>query len=418
MSVRNEVITSKLFIFIVLCAFVGSLNATDITFEIKTPRVVSLGETFRLEYIVKGSREGLNFVPPKSIDGFEIKSGPYISNNIISSGGKSEVWQSYLYILEAQKKGTFAMPLSTIEVDGTEYKTSESQLKVLAENEYSAHYQYGIDAFVKTHVSRAEIYENEAVVLSCQLYTRSPLLIVNEINYPVLADFEVGSKPFYDHQGIPVFTKEEYEGNQYYVGDLRKIIIYPNRTGKLIIPEVEATLTFDVRELDKTKRGYYPGEDRVSGVNKYFKTEPIHLRVVTLPKNKPVDYSEAIGSFKLKSKIKGSQAKVGELFGLRLTVEGFGDLGLATIPVLDLPEGLEIYDMKSEDYATFGHLGLQSDKSFSYLLIAREAGVYRIPPARFVYLDSESGTYKVLTSSEYTVTIKERITESSVMAGL
>ncbi|PXV63576.1 oxygen tolerance protein BatD [Dysgonomonas alginatilytica] len=417
MGVTNKAATFKFLVILLLFASIEMLNAGDITFEVKYPRVVNAGETFRLEYILKGSREGINFMPPKFSDGFEMKSGPHIYNYSGSSDGDYEIWKSFLYIVQANKKGVFTIPVSAIEVEGKEYKTSIVELKVLGEHESKEEY-YDIDAFLRTQVSRPEIYEGEAVVLSCQLFTKVRLLSVKQIDYPVLDDFEVGSKPFYDHQGIPVFRKEDYNGSQYSVSDLRKIIIYPNRTGKLAITEVEASLSFDTRILDRTKRGYYAGEDQVRGVDKLFKSEPISVRVVRLPGNKPDDFSDAIGKFKLRSEIKGSQPKVGDLFALSLIVDGVGDLSIASAPVLDLPEGIEVYDMKSEDYSFFGDLGIQSDKTFGYLLIAQKAGTYRIPPVRFVYLDTDSGTYKVLTSSEYTVTVTEPKLKGTVVAGL
>lgn len=418
MSVTHRATASKFLIFILLSIFYGRLTAENITFEIKTPPEVNLGETFRLEYILKGAKDGLNFRIPKFDDNFEIKSGPHISSNNSRLGADYEAWKSYLYIVEPKERGIFSMPISTIEIEGVEYKTNEVQLKVLAEGENSADYQYDIDAFLRTQVSRAEIYEDEAVVLSCQLYTKVSILRIKDTDYPVLADFEVGGKPFYDYEGIPVFRQEEYNGRSYYVSDLRKIVIYPNRLGKLAIPEVQATFTFDKRVLNDPPRGFYSGEERGSGVDKQLKSEPISVRVVTLPKNKPDDFSDAIGQFKLWSEIKGSQVKVGELFALKLTIEGTGDLGLASAPILDLPNGLEIYDLKSEDSSFFGDSGIQSDKIFGYLIIAKESGTYRIPPARFVYLDPESGTYKVLTSSEYTIAVAEHKIKGTVVASL
>lgn len=418
MSVTHNATASKFLILILLSVFSGGLAAENISFEVRTPPVVNVGETFRLEYVLKGAKDGLNFRIPRFSDNFEIKSGPHISNNASHSGTNHEVWKSYLYIVEAKERGTFSMPVSTVEVEGVEYKTSEVQLAVLAEGEHSEHFQYNIDAFLRTQVSRTEIYEDEAIVLSCQLYTKVPILRIKDTDYPVLADFEVGGKPFYDHEGIPVFRQEKYNGRLYSVSDLRKIVIYPNCVGKLTIPEVQAAFTFDKRALNEPRKGLYPGEKRGEGVDKLLKSEPISVRVVTLPKNKPDDFSDAIGKFKLRSEIKGSQVKVGELFALKLTIEGTGDLGLASAPILDLPNGLEIYDLKSEDYSFFGDSGIQSDKTFGYLIIAKESGTYRIPPARFVYLDPESGTYKVLTSSEYTIAVADHKIKGTVVASL
>ena len=405
---------SKVFILL-LCCLTQSLIAQDVIFEIESPSVVSVDEPFRLEYILRGSVEGTNFNVPKSFEGLEIKSGPHISNNG-RIAGIVEMWQSFLYIVAAKKKGIISLPVASIDFRGTQYKTNEVQLKVLAENDNWGQYQYNIDAFIRTQVSRPEIYEDEAVILSCQLYTKVPLLSVKEIDYPVLDGFDVGGKPFYDHQGIPIFKKEEYNGTEYYVGDLRIITIYPNRIGQLVIPEVKANLTFNTRRLN-TKRGFYPGEVAIESVDKQLKSEPTFVKVVALPKKKPTDFSGAIGRFKIQSEVKGSQVKVGELFPLKVIVDGYGDLNSASAPVLDLPDGVEVYDMVSnDDDVMFSDFGLQSERIFGYLLVAKKAGTYKIPSARFVYLDVESGNYKTLLSSEHTVSIIEPMIKGSVIA--
>ncbi len=415
MGVIAGVKTVSKVLILLLCCLTRSLIAQDVIFEIESPSVVSVDEPFRLEYILRGSVDGTNFNVPKSFAGLEIKSGPHISNNrrMVSI---PETWQSFLYIVAAKKEGIISLPVASIDFRGVQYKTNEVQLKVLTGNGNWGQYQYNIDAFIRTQVSRPEIYEDEAVVLSCQLYTKVPLLSVKEIDYPVLDGFDVGGKPFYDHQGIPIFKRKEYNGTEYYVGDLRRITIYSNCTGQLVIPEVKANLTFDTRSLNK-KRGFYPGEVTIASVDKQLKSEPIFVKVVTLPKKKPVDFSGAIGRFKIQSEVKGSQAKVGELFALKVIVEGYGDLNSVSAPALDLPDGIEIYDMVSNnDDVIFSDFGLQSERIFGYLLVATKAGTYKIPSARFVYLDVESGNYKTLISSEHTVSITEPQIKGSVIA--
>ena len=415
MSLITEYKTVSIVLAILLCCIIQDLTAQDIVLDIKSPSVVKVDEPFRLEYILKGAVDGTNFNIAESLNGLEIKSGPHISNNG-RLAGTSEIWQSFLYIVTAKKKGIISLPIATIDLRGSQYETKKFELKVLAENENSSQYLYNIDAFLMTQISRSEIYEDEAAVLSCQLYTKVPLLSVKEIDYPVLEGFEVGGKPFYDHQGIPVFKKEKYKGTEYYVGDLRRITIYPNRAGQLVIPEVKASLTFNARGLNK-KRGFYPGEVIIESVDKELKSEPIYVKVIKLPKKKPEDFSGAIGCFKMHSKMKNFHGIVGEIFPLKVVVEGDGDLNNVSVPILDLPDGIEVYDLVSNnDDIIFSDFGLQSERIFGYLLVARRSGIYTIPPARFVYLDVESGNYKTLISSEHTVSITEPEIKGTVIA--
>lgn len=407
---------AKLLVFLFLFFLIQDSVAQDITLEVKTPTVVSAGDPFRLEYILQGTQNGLNFKAPELFEGFEILSGPHVFKSSSYIDNDYKVSKSFLYIVSAKRKGVLFTPEVSIVVGDSPCKAEKVQLKVLAENENSLQYQYDIDAFLRTQVSKDEIYEDEAVVLSCQLYSKVPVLSVKETKYPELNGFEVSSQPFYDYQGIPIFRKEEYKGTEYNVTDLRKIIIYPNRIGQLVIPEVAVTLTFDLKKLDQNRRGVYPGEKRIIGVDKELKSEAIYVKVGTLPKQKTAGFSGAIGTFKMSSEIKGSQAKVGELFALKLTVEGYGDLDTSLAPILDLPEGIEVYDMMSDEDACFVGLRLQSVRTFGYLLVAKKAGTFQIPPAKFVYLDTEIGNYKTLSSVVHKVSIIKPKIKGSIIA--
>lgn len=406
----------KYFISLFLLFITQSLVAQDVAFEVITPRVVSVGEPFRLEYTLSGTQNGLNFRAPKLFEGLDILSGPHIFNTRSLRDGNSKISRSFLYIVSAKEKGILFTPIVSIKVGDNQYTTEKIKVKVLAEDENSLQYQYDIDAFLRTEVSRAEIYEDEAVILSCQLFTKVPVLSVKEMEYPILNGFEVGSKPFYDHQDVLIFRQEMYNGAEYNVADLRKITIYPNQTGQFIIPKVEATLSFNKVKLDKNRRGFYPGEIQVRGVDKKLKSEPTIVKVVEMPTKKPKEFSGAIGTFKMRSEVKGSQAKVGELFALQLTVEGYGDLSNSSVPILDLPDEIEIYDVMSDDDVCFDHLRLQSERTFGYLLVAKKAGTYQIPPAKFVYLDVETGNYKTLLSSAHKVSMAKHEIKGSVVA--
>ena len=110
-----------------LCALVAltclspALRAQDIQFEAGAPRMVAVGEAFRIEFSLNAKPD--DFTPP-AFEGFDVLAGPTTSQgqsvSIVNGKVNQSVSFSYTYVLQARSAGTLTIPAAGVKVKGKE----------------------------------------------------------------------------------------------------------------------------------------------------------------------------------------------------------------------------------------------------------------------------------------------------------
>ena len=72
---------------------------------------------------------------------------------------------------------------------------------------------------------------------------------------------------------------------------------------------------------------------------------------------------------------------------------------------MKFPADFEIYDPKVDNKFSLKAGGLSGNKVIEYLAIPRHGGTYTIPSVEFSYFDVKSGSYKTLSTPEYTLNV-------------
>lgn len=86
--------------------------------------------------------------------------------------------------------------------------------------------------FVRAIPNKTNVVKGEEVVISYKLYTLLPVSEYSIQKIPSSIGFWIEEL---DRQETPSLSIEEYNGQRYQVAILRKVIVYPQRTGKLTI---------------------------------------------------------------------------------------------------------------------------------------------------------------------------------------
>lgn len=403
---------------LVAFALTGIISANaQITFRATAPSTVVKGEQFRLSYTL--NKEGKDIRLPANMDGFEVLFGPSVSTSYsqqtINGKTTSESSVSYTYILMPSKVGSYSLEPASITVDGSKYRSNSVDIKVIEASQVPKSQSSpggsgsaagdpsvkSTDAFIRAIVSKSNVYEQEGFIVTFRLYTTLNVTDYGKIEFPEFEGFMVEEVAIPANQQLKI---ENYNGKNYYTADLRKTLLFPQRSGKMTIPSGRIEIVFSVPSGRKVESFFGAHELNVD-VKKGLVTNPATINVTALPANKPDNFTGAVGSFTFKPSISADKLKANESLTITLNIEGSGNIKLIKNPVIEFPSNFENYDPTITNNVSVTTNGLTGTRTISYLTIPRYEGSYTIPAIEFSYFDLQSKSYKTLKSPEYTLEV-------------
>lgn len=384
------------------------------TFKATAPASVVEGEQFRLSYVL--NQEGRDLRLPDLSD-FDILFGPSTSTSFsqrtINGKTTSERSVTYTYILVAKTTGTFTIGPASISVDGANYQSNSLKVEVLPPDEKSSQSSRGggsssgsatvsdNDAFIRAIVSKNNPYEQEGFTVTFRLYTTLNIVNFGRIQFPEFEGFMV------EEIDVPVnqqLQMERYNGRNYYTADLRKTLLFPQKSGQITIPSGRLEMVFSVPS-GRSVTTFFGSQELMVDVNKTLVTNPVVINVKPLPANRPASFANAVGTFTMKPNINTTQLRANEAISLRLEISGTGNMKLISNPVVEFPSNFEVYDPTVTNALNVTSNGLTGIRTIEYMAIPRYEGNYTIPPVEFSYFDINTNSYKTLTTEEYSLQI-------------
>jgi len=409
-------------LFILLLTSIFKVSADDITFVINAPANSVKGAQFQLQYILKGG-EGSSIRIPDDIKGFDVLYGPSVSQMYSSSNinGKvtSESNITYTYLLMAKEEGTFTLPAATVKVNGKNYTSTTRQIKVLPPDKNAQPTQPGQqvrpttssstsgnvdpkDAFVRAIFSKTKVKEQEAVVVTFRFYTVLNIRDVGKIQFP---EFEGFMTEDYDLPANRQMAMEHYNGRNYYTIDVKKTLMFPQRSGKMTIPAGTMEIVFEVASGRKVQTFFGP-QEVMTEAKKTLRTSPVTVDVSPLPlQDKPANFSGGVGNFTFTPSISSEKMKANDAVTIKLNITGTGNMKLIKNPEIKFPKDIETYDPVVKNDFKITENGLSGTKTIEYMFIPRYPGKFTIPPIEFSYFDTRSNAYKTVSSPSYTLNV-------------
>lgn len=383
-------------LFILCTGWLAHAQDEEVSFNAAVSKS-KLGVNERLKIEFSMNQDGDNFTPP-DFDGFRILMGPNQSVSHQWLNGKKSFSKSYSYILSPLKKGNFTIKQATVEIEGKVYKTLPVKVEVTsAVKDPNAPPSATDIASEKLHLvaelSKTNPYLNEAVSVEYKLY------ISPDIN---IYDFIPVDNPTYNNfwsQNIEVKRlKAEngiYKGKQYRYVVLKRVVLYPQRSGKL---EIEP-LTLEVKVEVPTNRRNIFGERVYTQAHVKVAADKRTIRVKALPEEgKPENFSGAVGQFDFDVILSKSSLRANESLTAKITVNGEGNLKLFELPKLILPSSLEVYEPEFSESVRTRLSGMKGRVSESYTVVPQYKGKYPVPEVQFNYFDPVAEEYKSLSS--------------------
>ena len=429
----------RLLLFIVCAVPVALWAQDDPTLRASGPREVMVGERFQV--VFEANAEGKNFQAP-SFNGLTVLGGPFTSTSssfsMVNGSMSHSVKVTYTFALQAYQEGTVHVGSASLTVKGDKISSQPFDIKVVpddgshASNSGSGYgggqgsqggqqqntndpQVSGKDLFLKLVPSKKSAYVGEQVVLTYKLYTKVPVSSVSLSKMPSYAGF--WTKDISDNSGTLKQSSEYVNGIEYTTAEIQKVIVVPQRSGKLTIDPMTMECVAQIRTERNTGRSQDPFEAffndpffnrNIVNVQKELSSQSFTLDVKNLPENgKPASFAGAVGNYNFKSDIDKTELSTNEAVTVTLTVSGTGNIELLQMPTPVFPPDFEVYDPKVNTSTNVGAQGLNGTKKAEYLAIPRRAGSFTIPAVEFSYFNPSTETYETVSSEPYEIKVEK-----------
>lgn len=396
-------------IIILIAAQLNSSTAQKLTVQASKTKV-AVGEAFQISFTL--NTNGGNFRPPNMSD-FEVYSGPNQSTSVSVVNGS--VTQAYIiyYVIAAKKEGKLTIgPASMSTAAGTVQSaplTIEAVKGASGNGSNQSASSSGTDnvsdnLFVKTSVSKTKVVLGEQITITHKVYTRYQLRGFQDIKFPDYNGFWSQDLPM-NNQQIQV-TTENVDGVVYNVAELKHSYLFAQRTGKLQIEPMVASVVV------RKRSGRQPRDifDQLFGGGGYedatysVKSQPVTIDVLPLPETgKPAGFSGAVGDYSYKVELSKDRVKANNALNLTITLTGRGNIKLVEAPKISFPEDFETYDPKTKNNITVNAAGVSGVNTYDYLIIPRHEGDYKIDNLDFTFYNPAKNEYITLPSPELNI---------------
>lgn len=400
---------------------VGARADEPVRFSASAPSTVVLDQPFQIVYTVNATGKDLK---TSDFNNFEVLAGPFESRSssyqIVNGKASSSVSVSYTYTLQATKTGTFTISAASIVVDNKRYNSNGLSIKVLPADDNSSQQGAGKQGksgktqsaqnisdeniFIKTHVSRNSVSEQEPVLITYKLYT---LLDVVQCNNRKMPDFKGFMKNEIELSQNKQISFENFNGKNYGTVVLYQVLLFPQQVGELKIDKTIFDAVIRVQNRQQVRSIFDDFFDSYSNVQKTLVAPATVIKVSALPGNKPADFTGTVGSLSLTSGLSANSIKTNDAVTLKVTISGTGNMKMLQNPAIKFPDGFEVYDPKVTNNFKVTTNGISGTKTIEYMFIPRHAGEYNIPSASISYFDSKERTYKTLRTPEYNISVKK-----------
>lgn len=376
---------------------------------------VATGDRFQIEFTAND--QFTNFKAPNLSD-FRVLSGPNQSTNMSWVNGNMTAQITYSYILMAIKEGEFTLSPAVCAYQGKAYNSNSLTITVKKgsnvqqsgssanSNQKTNVSQEDVskDIFIKASVNKTTAYQGEQIIATYQLFTK-----VNIAGNELVKNADLNG--FWSQEidlGQTQWSQEVIGGYRWNVATIRKIVLFPQRSGNLEIDPLEMKFIVQRRVSGGGGSVFDQFFGRVENVEYPLKSKPIKIKVLPHPENgKPDSFKGAVGQMDMTASLSSTKVKANEAINLKIKVSGKGNIPLVDELNIEFPDDFETYDPKLNDNIKTTHSGVSGSREYDYLIIPRHAGNFTIDPVEFSYFDPSSKTYKTIKSEPFSIEVEK-----------
>ncbi|HHZ64028.1 MAG TPA: protein BatD [Flavobacteriales bacterium] len=352
---------------------------------------VQVGERFKLEFKFDGNVK--KFSPP-DLSQFKVVSGPNQSSMSQYVNGNFAQSMVYSYILAAKKKGKLKISGARINAHGKAHPYDDIVMNVSVGNAKNKVANQSVDAkpkggnndlFIKASVNKRNVYVGEGISVTYTVYFKVDI-VGNEVSQlPAFKGFWTQDVEM--PKQVKVYSAT-VNGVRYQAADLKKTILFPQRSGDLELDPMHFKAVVRTRASGQSRSIFDNFFGGYKDVEYIVKSKPIKIVVKPLPeKGKPRNFKGDVGKYKLVSSVDKTELTANDAASLVIKISGSGNLKLIDALELNLPPDVETYDPKITDRVSVKMSGVTGSRTYEHLLVPRHAGQYIIEPVEFSYFN-------------------------------
>lgn len=287
------------------------------------------------------------------------------------------------------------------------------------------------NVFVRVDIDKTHVYVGQQITATYKLFTRLPTSS-QVTKVPSFTGFSAHDLKL---SNPPQATVEKIDGVPFKVFTIRKTMLFPLQSGDLTLDPVEVDNTVRMYQIQRRKssggdpfndpffKDPFGGSDPFSdpffqdafgGSNVtyhdydyHISSKPVVIHVKPLPdKDKPADFNGAVGDFHITAAMDKDKFSTDDAATLTVTIAGHGNITLISAPQTDFPTDFDSYDPKITD-KTDNSNPFGGSRTFTYVLMAKTAGQFTLPPVKFSYFDPVAEQYKTVSSSSFALDVTQ-----------
>lgn len=391
------------------------------TVRLQAPEVCEVGRRINISYVV--DTQDVDDIKVGDFTGFELLYGPSTSSQssyqMINGRTTHSSKITFTYVLMAEKEGEFVLPAATVIAGGKTIRSGTATISVLpssggsqgggsgsrgssGQGDQSGKTVSDKDLFISATINKTKVYEQEAIVLTYKLYTLVNIRqLVGEM--PELDGFHCQEL---NNKAQLSLKYERYNGRNYGTAIWRQYVLFPQKSGKMVIPSISFESEIEVTNASADPFDiFFGGGALTQMIRKTIRTPELEINVRPLPLPCPPNFSGAVGKFSLSGTMTPEQLDANDAASLRLIVSGHGNMKLMKAPAVNAPKDFEVYTPKETDKTTNTSVGAKGNIVFDYVIVPRHGGKYSIPPVEFTYFSPEAEKYVTLHTDTFHLSV-------------
>jgi hypothetical protein len=266
------------------------------------------------------------------------------------------------------------------------------------------------NVFIRIQTDKNSVYEGEQVTVTYKVYTNVSIVGSQVTKVPSFNG--CWNQEYKVPEGVS--GQEVINGVTYNVVLFKKVALFPQRAGTLVLDPAEIKILARVKSKHKRQSII----DQMFGNNPLFNdpffndpmfNDPffngyedipyvinsgsLKINVKALPPNKPADFNGAVGRFSIDAKADKTKLSTDDAITYRVQISGTGNLPTFEAPSFSPGTDFETYDPKSIDAWDKEANPIYGSRGFEYVIIPNESGKIDIEGAHFSYFDLDKQAY-------------------------